>query len=199
MADDITYQPMEQQEAFVKHIASSSETFGGSSLGMLFAFAAVAVIVLELIINLIIISSTKSQLNTANRRIEAANLQLNSADLLDTQTRVSALVNGFIAYDTLKTSDRDYDPIFQDLKKYVIPNTRLKTFSINDKGVIKMDAEAKSFTDIAGFMAAMKQSAILTNIQLATLSYSDQAKSFSLTATYVPPKAASQATNATSP
>lgn len=177
-----------EQEAFVKHINDKESDGSVNPLGIIFAGAVVAVVIIEFFISLMLTGGAQSKLDSAMRQIESQEKILESPDLQKTQKYATDLAAGIKSYTALKQTDRDYDPVFSEIKKRVVKNTRLKAFSLDEKGVVKMDAEAIGFADVAGFLASFKNASpqVFTNVELASLTFSDKVKTFSVTAKYTP-------------
>lgn len=177
-----------EQEAFVKHINEKESDGSVDPLGIVFAGAVVAVVVIEFFISLMLTGGAQSKLDTATRQIADQNKILDTPDLQKTQKYATDLAAGMKSYTTLKQADRDYDPVFSEIKKRVVKNTRLKAFSLDEKGVVKMDAEAIGFADVAAFLASFKNASpqVFTKVELASLTFSDKTKTFSVTAQYTP-------------
>ena len=177
-----------EQEAFVKHIDDKESDGSVDPLGIIFAGAVVAVVVIEFFVSLMLTGGAQTKIDSATREIDNQNKILQSPDLQKTQKYATDLAVGIKSYNTLKQTDRDYDPVFSEIKKRVVKNTRLKAFSLDEKGVVKMDAEAIGFADVAGFLASFKNATpqVFTNVELASLTFSDKTKTFSVTAKYTP-------------
>lgn len=185
----------EEQKAFLHEVDSSEKSFG-SSLPLIIAVAAVAVVVIEVIVSWIMISSTRAKITNAESRINDANRQLSDekTKLSETEKYATGINNAFTVYNQEITKDKDLTPLWDELKTVMVPNTRLKSVAVDEKSVIKLEGEAKSYIDVANLIASFnKKSQRMTKINLVNLTAGENLKSFSLTATYNPPKEAMNA------
>ena len=188
-----------EQEAFLHEVDNSDNKFG-VSLPLIIAIAAVAIIVIEVIISWIMVGSNKAKIINAESRINDATRQLSDekTKLPETEKYAAALNNAFTVYNQEITKDKDLTPLWDELKIIMVPNSRLKSVAVDDKGTIKLEGEAKSYIDVANLIASFnKKSQRMTKINLVNLTAGENIKSFSISATYNPPKDSNNNSSAT--
>lgn len=179
-----------EQKAFLHEVENADEKYG-KSLPLVVGVIAVAIVLVEIILSWVLVGSTRAKITNAESRINDANRQLSNekTNLAATEKYATGLNNAFTTYNQEISKDKDLIPLWDELKTVMVPNTRLKAVSIDDKGTIKLEGEAKSYVDVANLIASInKKSQRLTKVNLVNLISGTNVKSFGLTATYNPPK-----------
>lgn len=179
-----------EQRVFLHEIDNAPKPYA-TSAPLIIALLAVAVVVIEIIFSWIMVGSTKAKITNAESRINDANRQLSDAKtkLSETEKYATGLNNAFSVYNQEIINSKDVAALWDEFKIIMVPNTRLKSVGIDEKGKIKIEGEAKSYVDVANLIASFnKKSQRMSNINLINLVSGEKVKSFNLSASYNPPK-----------
>lgn len=184
-----------EQKTFL-HELDDAEKQNGPSVALVVGLIAVVVVGIEIISSWIMVSQTKATITNAESRINDATRLLadDKIKLNETEKYAINLNNAFDVYNQEIVKDKDISPLWEEFKTTMVPNTRLKSVAIDDKSIIKIEGEAKSYVDVANLIASFnKKSQRMKKIGLINLSSGEKAKTFSLSATYVQAKDKSSA------
>lgn len=177
-----------KQRAFITEVGDDNNFGSNFSPAIIYALIVLLVVVLEAFLIFMLVSTNGSKIKTLNSKITQSNTQLNEEPLKTVNAQVAQINKGLKVYDQYKVSNVDYSSLWTALQSYTAPNVQLKALSVNNKGVLKIDAQATNFSDIAKEITALKSANSISNVALITTNSDNQSKSFSLTARYVPIK-----------
>lgn len=175
------------QRSFIHEVSENSPFSSKISPAMIVALVVLAVVLVEAFITFGLKATADSRTKTEERDIQNAN-QTISTTLKDTNTQVAQIVSGLSAYQKYQSSQINYDALWSDLQARVVPNTGLKSLSVNSVGLVKIDGQATNFSDIATLIASLNQSTSIKNVVLVSSNNNGKNVDFSLTAKYLPTK-----------
>lgn len=188
--EEETGEPKSEQKAFIERLEDSNRQesiIAKLDRSVLYTVIIIGLLFVQLIVVFILSATKKSQLATKNDIIQSANRDL-SGPLAQVDQQVEAITKGFQKYNTDAKYDRALTSLWEDLKTKTIADTRIKVLSLDQNNGLKIDGEAKSFSDIAKLISSLNGSASIKNVSLANSNSSEKFKQFSLKATYQAPR-----------
>lgn len=183
-------EPKSEQKAFIERLEDSNRQesiIARLDRSVIYTVIIIGLLFIQLIVVFILSATKKSQLTTKNDIIQSANRDL-SGPLAQVDQQVEAITQGLQKYNSDSKYDRALTSLWDDLKTKTIADTRIKVLSLDQNNGLKIDGEAKSFSDIAKLISSLNGSTSIKNISLANSNSSEKFKQFSLKATYQAPR-----------
>lgn len=157
---------------------------------LVFMFSTAAILILVVLATIIfyVLKVNKSSVfKTQSRQLDELTVQLNTPDLSPIVKNAEIFEKSMTKFSAFLARRVKYSEVLQKLQSLVPKDAKLSNLAIDDKGSVKLDGEAGSFSSLAMFIAALGNSNDFSDAKLisSTQSETTSGKRVSFALTFV--------------
>lgn len=155
----------EKPETKIPTFPEVGETVGVNFLEIL-SIAAAAFAIIAAIVFVVLQRSAANQLQVKTQELQDLESQLKTPDLAVADLRAQKISKSVSTLQTALKQKVYWSKLFDDLKINSLRSVKYNNFSVDDKGVVKIDGEANAYSDVAKFLAGLRNSLKLADVTL---------------------------------